>query len=185
MTLTTFIASSIMGCFQQGSFEGAFSCLGGTDVGTFLIPFLLVFAIIYGILEQVDVVKGKAAALISLALSLLIAFQVQSLNLLAGLLRGISLPFVVIIVGVMLAWVIYGMVKPEVKDQDIGDSNVKLSVVVFFIIVVATLFFFGSRIFGGIGGGIGGAGFLSGNMTVILIGLILLIIIAWVLSGED
>ena len=117
-----------------------------------------------------------------LALSLLVAFEVQSLNLLAGLMKGISAPFLVVIVGIVLAWIIWGLIKDEAPEGDVEGIN--YTTIIFFVIVAVVIFFFGARVLGG-GAGRGlasGTGFLSGNWTVIIIGLLLIIIIAWVLS---
>lgn len=167
--------ASLGGSLQQGSIRGIFSSLGNSEIGLFLVPFLLIFGIIYGVLSKQDIMGDKAAAIVAVAISLIISFQVRSLGLVSRLLMSISSPLMIILVGLIVVWLIYGLVKTPAKE---GGSD-WVAPVIFLILVLGVLFFMMPGMLGGISGGIP----FTGNWLAIAILILVVIIIIWVVTG--
>ncbi len=173
-----FLAS--YGSFGGGSIGNMLAQWEAAGVFTYVLPFLLIFAIVFSILSFINVFKDNKAvnAVIALAVSLLaLQFQIVPIffaEIFPRLGIGLSILLVVVILG--------GMFIDPSNQENGWIKWVLIAITVAIIIVVV-----GGSLGGiGFGGGFGGLNFLYGlPWGMIIIGLIVIAAFIWIIKSTN
>lgn len=172
-----FLASyAVFGGGSIGNLLAQWEALG---VFTYLLPFLLIFAIIYSVLSFTKVFKGNKAvnAVISLAVALL-ALQFQ----IVPVFFAEIFPRVGIALSVLLAIVIIGgfFADPNKEGNEwIRWVLVGITAIILIVVLGGTFSSFG------IGWGLGGGWFYAVNWSRILFVVIVVGLIIWIIFAGN
>jgi hypothetical protein len=162
--------------FNFGSMFAQWQSIG---VFTYVLPFLLIFAIVYSVLSVTRIFKGnqKVAAVVSLAVALL-ALQ---FNVVAVFFAEIF-PRMGVAISVILVIIILISFFRDPTDPNSGWVNTVLGIIVAIILIVIV-----SGSLGGAGMGVGlNLGFLNGIPWGTVLGFALIIgAIFWIIGSNN
>ena len=151
-----------LGGFYSGTIGGILSQWEQLGVFSYVLPFLLIFALIFGILSRIDLFKGNKGIHSIIALSVaLMALQFSAVPLFfADIFPKLGIGLAVILVGIILTSLF--------TDSNYTWIGITLGGVVFFI-VVGNSFEFGDSPFWF---------FVQQNLpTIILVAVVLIIVL--------
>jgi hypothetical protein len=148
------------------------------DFFTFMLPWVLTFAIVYGLLDKLEIF-GDLKDKVNIILSIIFAFFVTAAAgpQMAAFFSAILGNFVVVATGIIVL-----LIFLKIGGHDlISDKNNKSrnNVVIFTVFILGVLLFFGS------GGTIPGLKFDSTTSTFIFWGLILFVAIYYVQKPKE
>ena len=122
---------------EESVLAGAIQMLQNMGFFDILLPFLLVFAIVYGILEKTGIFGEKRHdinAVIALVIGLMVAVTTFVVNILTGFLPLVGLLAVIIVMFLMLVSMFFGEAK------GVWDNRwIKIGAVFFVIIIMAII----------------------------------------------
>lgn len=142
----------------------------GADFFNFLLPWVFTFAVVYGLLDKLEIF-GELKSKVNMALSLIIAFFVTGAAgpQMAAFFMSILGNFVVVVAGILVLVIFLSMVG-KTKMQDV----IPAWAVLIGTLVIGALLFFSA------GGFIPGLKIDSNTATLLFWGIILLVAVWWV-----
>lgn len=171
------VVSGLPGVFLQTlGFESILFELEQIGLFTYILPFLLLFAVIYGILSWTKIFGGSAGlhAIVAIVIGLLgIRFPVYS-NFLAVISPKLGVGLVILLVLILLI----GLFVPEGSQAILGWIMIGVGVIIAIVIFAQSY-----SVLQGLG--YGGVDFLDNNLIawVVLIGLLIGVIVAVVVGN--
>ena len=192
----TFVFSILMLsslAFAQTTIEGIINTFKAIGVFQFYLPFLLVFAVLHGLLSRTQILKGGLSAIISLVAAAYIMIYtpvgITFAQFLANFFAGSVLVILTIIVVVIfVSMLVSASIIPDPKTVFVKAGSIWLFIGIF--LVIAAAIFFASGGLGVFPGGKGFGGTLGGMSTttwaiiILIVGTGLIAILASMGGGK-
>jgi cation transport ATPase len=184
ISMVSFVSTAGMG--TGGTFGNILFQLDQQGVFAYLLPFLMIFLVLYGILNKINIFKNNA---IHVILSLIVALMSLQLNFVSYFFQQIFPRMGVLLSIILVVMILVGMFWNFEKSKNARFIMGALMVIGVIVIVFQS---FGSSFwFGGIGSGWAITYWLQNNLGIVLIFVLTAVAIAAPLikkkngSGDD